>query len=126
MTHRNRPRGARASGSVSTSPHPNWLPPGRQCPWCSGTDTVFVQRGLAGGGNSKDQYTLCNECGRPTFDIVVVGDRQIRLNRFQVGAEYKDSTHRTRYTIYRMLKVGFDEFLLYVRPILADDASNPH
>lgn len=122
MTHRNRPQGARAGRSASSSRSSNstWLPPGRECPWCASRDTGFVQRGFAGGQSSKDQYILCNDCERATYDIVATTDRDVRINRYQNGGEFRDPKHRTKYKIYRMLKVGFNEYLLYVRPVLPE------
>lgn len=81
-----------------------------------------MQRGLAGGQPSKDQYIRCHDCGKVTYDIVAKTDREIRINRYSSGGDYRDPTHQVRYTIYRMLKVGFDEFLLYLRPIFPDQS----
>ena len=79
---------------------------------------MFVQRGLTSAMVSPDQYIRCHGCSRVTYDIVSRTDRDIRIGRFQTGGEYRDGTHQTRYIIYRMLKVGFNEYLLYLRPIL--------
>ena len=79
---------------------------------------MFVQRGLTSAMVSPDQYIRCNDCSRVTYDIVSRTDRDIRIGRFQTGGEFRDATHQTRYVIYRMLKVGFNEYLLYLRPIL--------
>lgn len=123
MTHRARSGGgnARRQSSAPDRSHPTWLPPGRECPWCGSRDTVFVQRGLAGGQESKDQYIRCYDCEKVTYDIVSKNDRDIRINRYHAGGVFRDPAHQTRYTIYRMLKVGFNEFLLYLRPILPDE-----
>lgn len=120
MTHRARSEGQQRRRQASTPDrsHPSRLPPGRECPWCGSRDTVFVQRGLAGGQESKDQYILCHDCRKSTYDIVSSNEREIRMNRYHTGGSYRDPAHQTRYTIYRMLKVGFDEFLLYLRPIV--------
>lgn len=111
----------RANSPMTSDPdHPTWLPPGRECPWCGSRDTVFVQRGLTMGRDSKDQYIRCHDCGKVTFDIVARTDRDIRIGGYRLNGVFRDPTHQTRYTIYRMLKVGFNEFLLYLRPILPD------
>ena len=122
MTQRTR-RGTKSVPGKPSNPdsaHPTWLPPGRECPWCSSRDTGFVQRGLTSAMASPDQYIRCNDCARVTYDIVSRNDREIRIGRFQTGGEFRDAAHQTRYTIYRMLKVGFNEYLLYLRPILPD------
>lgn len=127
MSHRAR-RGAKpAPGkpSNSESDQPTLLPPGRECPWCGSKDTVLVQRGLTSSRPSPDQYIRCADCDRVTFDIVARNDREIRIGRYRTGSEFRDAKHQTRYRIYRMLKVGFNEYLLYLRPILPDaDGSN--
>lgn len=122
MTHRARSEGrsTRRRPSAPDRSHPTWLPPGRECPWCGSRDTVFVKRGLAGGQESKDQYIRCSDCDKVTYDIVSRTDRDIRIDRLHAGGELRDPYHQTRYHIYRMLKVGFNEFLLYLRPILPD------
>lgn len=79
-----------------------------------------MQRGLAGGGTSKDQYIRCADCGKVTYDIVSKNDRDIRIGSYRLNGVFRDPEHQTRYTIYRMLKVGFNEFLLYLRPILPE------
>ena len=120
MTHRARSadRNARRHPSTPDRSHPTRIPPGRECPWCGSRDTVFTQRGLASGQESKDQYIQCLECGKVTYDIVAKTDQDIRIHRYHSGGIYRDSAQHTSYTIYRMLKVGFNEFLLYLRPVL--------
>lgn len=122
MAHRTRTgvQGASRQTRQIDHSHPTWLPPGRECPWCASRDTRFVQRGLAGGQESADQYIHCHNCGIRTYDIVAKNDRDIRINNYYSGGAYRDAAHQTRYTIYRMLKVGFNEFLLYLRPVLPD------
>ena len=120
MTHRAR-RGVHSTPgkpSSSDTAQPSWLPRGRECPWCGSEETVFVQRGLTTDRPSKDQYILCSGCDRVTYDIVARNDREIRLGRYATGSEFRDAEHHTRYRIYRMLKVGFNEYLLYLRPLL--------
>lgn len=122
MTHRARSGGnnARRQPSTPDRSHPCWLPPDRECPWCGSRDTTFVQRGLAGGQESKHQYIRCHDCEKITYDIISCTDRDIRIHRYRTGGEYRDAVEQIRYTIYRMLKVGFNEFLLYLRPKLPD------
>lgn len=122
MSHRPRRPATTAAGNRSQpdTAQPAWLPPGRECPWCGSKDTFFVQRGLTSAMVSPDQYIRCNNCSKVTYDIVARNDREIRLGRYQSGGEFRDAAHQTRYRIYRMLKVGFNEFLLYLRPILPD------
>lgn len=127
MSHRARSEGgnARRQPSAPDRSHPSWLPPGRECPWCGSRDTVFVQRGLADGQESKDQYIRCHDCEKVTYDTVSTTDRDIRISRYHAGGEYRDPEHQIRYTVYRMLKVGFDEFLLYLRPIIPEQTHTP-
>lgn len=122
MSDRARTRAkTRETTPVTPDPeHPTWLPPGRECPWCGSKDTVFVQRGLASGGTSKDQYIRCHDCNKVTYDIVARNDREVRIGSYRLNGVFRDPEHQTRYTIYRMLKVGFNEFLLYLRPILPE------
>jgi hypothetical protein len=77
---------------------------------------MFVQRGLTSAVVSPDQYFRCNDCSRTTYEIVSRNDRDIRIGRYRTGGEFRDATHQTRYHIYRMLKVGFNEYLIYLRP----------
>lgn len=79
---------------------------------------MFVQRGLTTALPSPDQYIRCSGCNKVTYDIVMRNEREVRLGRYNTGAEFRDAKHQTRYRIYRMLKVGFDEYLLYLRPKL--------
>jgi hypothetical protein len=45
----------------------------------------------------------------------------MRLGRFQAGAIYKDLANQTRYQITRVLKVGINEFLIYLKPMPGSD-----
>ena len=118
---RRRSVGSRAAESGPDPKHPTWVPPGRACPWCGSRDTELVPRGLAGGQESRDQYIRCHDCGRITYDIVARSDREMRIVGLRQGGVFRDAEYQTRYTIYRVLKAGFNEFLLYVRPILTED-----
>lgn len=77
-------------------------------------------RSLAGGQESRNQFLRCHDCGRTIYEIVALAGREVRLGRYQSGGEYRDPVQRGRYTIYRMLKIGFDEYLLYLRPVLPE------
>jgi hypothetical protein len=90
----------------------------RRCPWCDSLDTRFVQRGFTGPTDERDQYVTCNDCGRLTFEIVSRTVRDMRLGQFRSGGIFRDSSRQTKYTISRVLKVGMNEFLLYVKPII--------
>lgn len=89
----------------------------RTCPWCGSTNTSFFKRGLTGPTDERDQYVTCHECGRLTYEIVSRTSRDMRLGQFRSGGTFRDNARQTKYTISRVLKVGFNEFLLYVKPI---------
>ena len=120
MSHRAGSEGGNARRRSSTPDHSHRNAPRQEkiCAWCDSQNTVFVQRGFAGGQRSKDQYIRCLDCERITYEIIATTDRDIRIHRYQSGGTYRDAAHQTRYTIYRMLKVGFNEFLLYLRPVM--------
>jgi len=90
----------------------------RQCPWCDSFNTRFVQRGFTGPTDERDQYFTCNDCGRLTYEIVSRTVRDMRLGQYRAGGLFRDSARQTKYTISRVLKVGMNEFLLYVKPVL--------
>jgi len=46
----------------------------------------------------------------------------MRLGQFRAGGTFRDSARQTKYTISRVLKVGFNELLLYVKPIIPPGA----
>jgi hypothetical protein len=60
----------------------------------------------------------CNECDRLTFEIISKTVRDMRVGQFRVGGNYRDAARQTKYTITRVLKVGMNECLLYVKPIV--------
>jgi hypothetical protein len=90
---------------------------GRVCPWCASSDVRFVQRGYAGLTDEVDQYLVCGECGKTTYEIVAKTARDMRLGRYKPGDIYRDRAQNTTYTISRVLKVGQNEFLIYLRPM---------
>jgi hypothetical protein len=92
----------------------------RACPWCGGADLRFVSRGFAGATDANDQFFVCQGCSRTTFEMVSKTAREMRLGRYKAGDVYQDRANRTRYQINRVLKVGANEFLLYLKPLTAD------
>ncbi|MBA3275998.1 MAG: hypothetical protein H0T72_09395 [Chloroflexia bacterium] len=92
------------------------------CPWCGGTDTVRVQRGFVGPTDDHNQYLRCNTCSRVTFEIISKTVRDMRVGQFRVGGTYRDTASQTKYTITRVLKVGMNECLLYVKPLVRAEA----
>ena len=90
---------------------------GRVCPWCESVDVRFVQRGYAGPTDEVDQYVVCEGCGKTTYEIVAKTAREMRLGRYKPGDFYRDRTQNTQYIISRVLRVGYNEFLIYLRPI---------
>ncbi len=88
----------------------------RACPWCGSSETVLVQRGYTGPTDEINQYFHCKKCSKVTYEIVSKTAREMRLGRFHTGGIYKDMAHQTRYQVSRVLKVGINEYLLYLRP----------
>jgi hypothetical protein len=82
----------------------------------------LVQRGYAGLTDEVDQFLVCEACHRTTYEIVSKTVREMRLGRYKPGDVYQDRVHKTRYTISRVLRVGQNEFLIYLKP-LADQAA---
>lgn len=97
----------------------------RICPWCGSRDTTFVQRGLIGPTDERDQYFSCRDCRRMTLEIVSRTMRDVRVGKFQVGGVYRDSARQAKYRISRVLKVGVNEVLLYLKPIVRREMSAP-
>jgi hypothetical protein len=93
----------------------------RVCPWCGSHDTVLVQRGYTGPTDEINQYFHCKTCSRVTYEIVSKTVREMRLGRFHTGGVYKDMAHQTRYQVNRVLKVGINEYLLYLKPLRDDE-----
>jgi DNA-directed RNA polymerase subunit RPC12/RpoP len=91
---------------------------GRECPWCGSRDTSFFKRGLTGPTDERDQYITCNRCGRLTYEIVSRTGRDMRVGQFRAGGTFRDNSRQTKYTINRVLKVGLNEFLLYLKPVI--------
>lgn len=90
----------------------------RACPACRARQVTLIQRGYAGKTDAADQYFICQHCGQTTMEIVSVSQRDLRLHRYEVGGTYHHEN--VIYAIQRILKVGFDEILLYVRATAID------
>ena len=86
----------------------------RRCPWCDSTDVERVQRGFAGKTDGNDQYFRCRTCGKTTWEMVSKTAQEVRLGRYAAGKVFNE--RGDRYTIKRVLKVGFNEYLLYLSP----------
>lgn len=89
----------------------------QSCPWCEATDVRFVQRGYTGLTDEVDQYLVCNSCGKTTYQLIAKTAREMRLGRYKPGDIYQDRQQNTRYTINRVLRVGQNEFLIYLKPL---------
>lgn len=94
------------------------------CPWCGSSATVRVQRGFVGPTDDRNQYLNCNACNRLTFEIISKTVRDMRVGQFRVGGTYRDTANQTKYTITRVLKVGMNECLLYVKPLMRTESGN--
>ena len=93
----------------------------RPCPWCGSLATTFVSRGYVGPTDETNQYFTCDACGRTTFELVAKTAREMRLGRYKPGDVYQDRANRTRYQISRVLRVGSNEFLIYLKPLPLDE-----
>lgn len=98
----------------------------RTCPWCGSSETRLVMRGYTGPTDETDQYFECDGCGKVTYELVAKSAREMRLGRFHTGGIYQDRVHHTRYHVSRVLKVGLNEYLVYLKPIVGSEvgASN--
>lgn len=86
----------------------------KTCPACGSTHTVHVQRGFAGSTDENDQYYTCEECGLVTYEIVSRSERELRMHRLEPGRKVKHAGWD--YTVSRVLKVGLNESLVYLKP----------
>lgn len=96
----------------------------RHCPWCGSTSIRLVTRGYTGPTDETDQYFVCNACGRVTYELVAKNTREMRLGRWRAGGIYREPATQIRYHISRVLKVGGNEFLIYLRPLTEDAAED--
>lgn len=90
----------------------------RVCPWCGSDATRLVQRGYTGPTDEVDQYFTCETCGKVTYELIAKTAREMRLGRFRAGGTYQDRAQHTRYQVSRVLKVGVNEYLVYLKPIV--------
>ena len=75
---------------------------------------MLVQRGFAGSTDDHNQYFTCNDCGRVTFEILSRTPREIRVGRLDAGRQVRHEGGE--YTVSRVLKVGLNESLVYLKP----------
>jgi len=95
----------------------------RLCPWCGSSDIQLVQRGYTGPTDEVNQYFTCNSCSKVTYELVAKTAREMKLGRYHAGGIYKDSVNQTRYTVSRVLRVGLNEYLIYLKPLPGADPS---
>jgi hypothetical protein len=95
----------------------------RTCLACGSDDLIETRRGYAGTTDTPHQYVTCRRCGQVVYEIVSVSQRDIRLYRYEAGGVL--ARDGVTYQIKRMLKVGFDEYLLYLRVIELDRPEPP-
>jgi hypothetical protein len=95
----------------------------RVCPWCGSGRTNLVARGYTGVTDEVDQYFTCATCGKVTYELVAKTAREMRLGRFRAGGVYQDRANQTRYHVSRVLKVGVNEYLVYLKPIVSPTAA---
>ena len=88
--------------------------PGTRCPACGGNRTRRTHRGYAGQADTADQFVTCNDCGETTYEIIARNERELRVDRLEPGRRFKHEG--AEYIVARILKVGLDEALVYVRP----------
>lgn len=90
----------------------------RICPDCGSERTRLVQRGLTGPTDEANQYYRCEACGRVTYEIIARTERQIRIDRISAGRQLREAGKL--YQVRRVLKVGLNEYLVYLRPLTAE------
>jgi hypothetical protein len=84
---------------------------------------VLVQRGFAGMTDDHNQYFTCNDCGRVTFEILSRTQREIRVGRLEAGRQVRHEGGE--YIVSRVLKVGLNESLVYLKPADAAGSGLP-
>ncbi len=87
---------------------------GISCPACGGSRTRRTHRGYAGRVDTPDQFVTCSDCGETTYEIISRSERELRVDRLEPGRRFKHQG--SEYIVSRILKVGLDEALVYVRP----------
>lgn len=95
----------------------------RRCPWCNSYDTSLVHRGYTGPTDEVNQYFTCNSCHKVTYELIAKSAREMRLGRFRAGGIFRDQANGTKYQVSRVLKVGLNEYLVYLRPLAAGTAA---
>lgn len=90
----------------------------RRCPACGNDNTLLVHRGLAGATDESDQYFTCQDCGRVTYEIVARTQRDIRIQRMEAGRHVRVAGFE--YLVSRVLKVGLNESLVYLKPVAGE------
>ena len=98
----------------------------RRCPWCDSFDTSLVHRGYTGPTDEVNQYFTCNSCSKVTYELIAKTAREMRLGRFRAGGIYRDQNNQTRYQVSRVLKVGINEYLVYLRPLSGASLASHH
>jgi hypothetical protein len=106
-------------GDARALAEPGGNQPERVCPWCGSAETRFVSRGYTGPTDETNQYFVCASCGKPTYELIALTAREMRLGRYKPGDVYQDRPNRTRYHVTRVLRVGANEFLVNVKPLTA-------
>lgn len=95
----------------------------QSCPICGSADLVQTPRGYAGHADTPHQYLTCRECGQVIYEILSATQREIRLYRFEVNSLV--TRGELTYQIRRILKVGFDEYLIYLKLVSVDRPAEP-
>ena len=76
-----------------------------------------MHRGYTGPTDEVNQYFTCNNCHKVTYELIAKTAREMRVGRFRAGDIYRDQANQTRYEVSRVLKVGLNEYLVYLRPL---------
>ena len=108
---------------VATQTSPYLPHSDRRCPWCGSDETRLVHRGYTGPTDEVNQYFTCARCGKVTYELVAKTAREMRLGRYRAGGIYQDRANKTRYHVNRVLKVGINEYLIYLKPIVGSEAA---
>jgi transposase-like protein len=85
----------------------------RVCPDCGSENVEVTQRGFAGQTDERHQFFRCLDCDRLTYEILSRNAREMKLDRVENGDVLEADGHT--YRVRRILKIGIDEHLLYVR-----------
>ncbi|MEX2425650.1 MAG: hypothetical protein WD401_02705 [Thermomicrobiaceae bacterium] len=85
----------------------------RICPDCGSDNVELTQRGYAGRTDERHQFFRCLECSRVTYEILSRNARELRLEKVAVGDVIEEGGNP--YRVMRVLKIGLDEHLIYVR-----------